>query len=222
MGKNAGSKILVILTVIILSLLTTLVVVNNKKDSSDENKTTGKLVQIENQPTIGKNDAPVTVVEFGDFKCPACKVWGEQIFPQLVTDYVETGKVKFSYINVLFHGDESKLASLAAESIFKNSPDEYWNFHKELFKEQPSNDSVWITPKTIYSIAEKFPSIDIKKLESAITEETLIEEVNNDMKLVEEFNINQTPTIFIGNTIVEDPFNYESLKEIIENELEEQ
>ncbi|WP_243463044.1 thioredoxin domain-containing protein [Mesobacillus boroniphilus] len=44
---------------------------------------------------------------------PACKAWSQNFYPQLVKDYVETGKVKFAYINVLFHGEESKLGSLA-------------------------------------------------------------------------------------------------------------
>ncbi|MDA6082947.1 thioredoxin domain-containing protein, partial [Escherichia coli] len=77
------------------------------------------------------------VVEFGDFKCPACKAWGQNIFPKLVEDYVDTGKVKFSYINVLFHGDESKLGSVAAEAVYKQNPDSYWDFNKALFDAHP-------------------------------------------------------------------------------------
>ena len=73
------------------------------------------------QPTLGSSNAPITVVELGDFKCPACKAWGENIFPQLIEDYVDTGKVKFSLVNVLFHGDESKLGSVAAEAIYKET-----------------------------------------------------------------------------------------------------
>ena len=45
------------------------------------------------------------------------------IYPQLVDEYVETGKVKFSFVNVLFHGKESTLGSIAAESVFERSPD---------------------------------------------------------------------------------------------------
>ncbi|MBT2583226.1 thioredoxin domain-containing protein [Planococcus sp. ISL-109] len=117
---------------------------------------------------LGKEEAPVTVVEFGDFKCPSCKAWGETVYPQLVEDYVDTGEVKFSYINVLFHGDESTLASLAAESVYQQSPKAYWDFYKALFAAQPEqkHDAAWVTPEKVLEVAAEFPSIDQGKLES--------------------------------------------------------
>ena len=126
-----------------------------------------KQPPIDGQPTMGESDAPITVVEFGDFKCPSCKAWGETIYPQLITDYVDTGKVKFSFINVLFHGDESKLGSLAAEAVYKQNPDSYWEFHKGLFKEQPDadHDSLWITREKINEVASAIPDIDLKQLQ---------------------------------------------------------
>lgn len=102
-----------IITLAIIALITAIVVINNNSESNET--TFGKQPPIDGQPTLGDPDAPITVVEFGDFKCPACKAWGENIFPQLVNDYVDTGQVKFSFINVLFHGEESELGSLAAE-----------------------------------------------------------------------------------------------------------
>lgn len=90
-------------------------------------------VDLTGQPLLGEKDAPVTVVEFGDYKCPSCKAWGEMIYPQLVEDYVLSGDVNFSYVNVLFHGKESVLASLGAESVYKQDPEVYWDFHKNVF-----------------------------------------------------------------------------------------
>ncbi|MGG3843859.1 DsbA family protein [Anoxybacillus kestanbolensis] len=208
---NSGSKIGVILTIIILGLISALVVINNMNSEKANETITSKLPKIEGQPTLGKEDAPVNIVEFGDFKCPACKTWAESIFPQLVNDYVDTGKAKFSYINVLFHGEESKLASLAAESVLKNSPNEYWNFHKELFKEQPSR----ITPEKILEIGRKFANVDLERLETDIKQQTVIEELNNDLELVQELNVQQTPTILINDTIVNNPFDYGELKKLI-------
>ena len=99
-------KIAVILTIIILGALTALVVINSETKNEESEV---KILSIEGQPILGEANAPVTVVEFGDFKCPSCKAWGETIFPRLVSEYVDTGKVKFSYINVLFHGEESQV-----------------------------------------------------------------------------------------------------------------
>lgn len=221
-AKSSGLKVVMIITIIILGLMTALVVLNNMQSDANNHTSFDKQPPIEGQPVLGEPDAPVTVVEFGDFKCPACKAWGESVFPALINDYVETGKVKFSYVNVLFHGEESQLGSLAAESIFKQNPDTYWDFHQELFKEQPSqnHDALWITPDKMLEIAKKFPSIDVEKLKVDLEQQSAIEEVQKDSKLVEEYKVEQTPSIMVNGTMLEDPFDYEEMKSLIEEELE--
>ncbi|MFS0671494.1 DsbA family protein [Peribacillus frigoritolerans] len=218
-SKNSGMKIAVILTIIILGALTVLVVINSESKNVESEV---KLLPTEGQPILGAANAPVTVVEFGDFKCPSCKAWGETIFPRLVSEYVDTGKVKFSYINVLFHGEESKLGSIAAESVLKNFPDAYWDFHKGLFKEQPSqnHDALWINQEKILEVASGVPGIDVDKLKTDIEQQSDLETVNKDTELVEEFKVQQTPTIIINGIMLEDPFDYEKIKTHIEKELE--
>lgn len=221
-GKNSTFKIAVILTSVIFALLVALVVLNNKNSESNEGEIFDKQPNIEGQPVLGGASAPITVVEFGDFKCPSCKAWGETIFPQLESDYIDTGKVKFSYINVLFHGEESTLGSLAAESVYKQSPDVYWGFHKALFEEQPNenHDTLWITEEKIIEIANTIPNIDVEKLKKDIEDQSDIEKVNKDTKLVEEFNVQFTPSIMVNGTMLEDPFDYEAIKKLIDKELE--
>lgn len=218
-SKNSGMKMAVILTIIILGALTALVVINSESKNVESEV---KLLPTEGQPILGAANAPVTVVEFGDFKCPSCKAWGETIFPRLVSEYVDTGKVKFSYINVLFHGEESKLGSIAAESVLKNFPDAYWDFHKGLFKEQPSqnHDALWINQEKILEVASGVPGIDVDKLKTDIEQQSVLEAVNKDTELVEEFKVQQTPTIIINGIMLEDPFDYEKIKTHIEQELE--
>lgn len=220
---NKPFKMAVVITIIIFALLIALVVVNNMKSDTSNNVSFDKKPSMEGQPVLGDPDAPVTVVEFGDFKCPACKAWSQNFYPQLVKDYVETGKVKFAYINVLFHGEESKLGSLAAESVFKQNPESFWIFNKEMFKAQPTenHDGLWITNEKILEIASSIPNIDVEKLENDINNKTEIEEVNKDSQLVEEFKVELTPSIMINGTMVEDPFDYERIKFLIDQALED-
>lgn len=76
-SKNPPFKIAVILTLAVFVLLAALVIVNNMKSKSNSETTYDKQPPIEGQPTLGEADAPITVVEFGDFKCPSCKAWGK-------------------------------------------------------------------------------------------------------------------------------------------------
>jgi protein-disulfide isomerase len=219
--QNSSAKFVVIITLVTIALISVLVVLSNMKSDENEDQTFEKQPSIEGQPTIGNVDAPVTIVEFGDFKCPSCKAWGETIFPQLEQDYVDTGKVKFSYINVLFHGKESQLGSLAAETVFKQNPDAYWEFHKGLFNAQPQDhDSEWLTPDKVYEIAGGISDFDVNKFQSELEQLTEIEEVNKDSALVEEYKVQFTPSIMVNGTMLEDPFDYDKIESLIEKELE--
>ncbi|MRH43575.1 thioredoxin domain-containing protein [Aquibacillus halophilus] len=220
--KNSPFKMAVIITLVIFAAMTALVVISTNNDSNTETSFE-KQPPIDGQPILGDPNAPVTVVEFGDFKCPACNAWGESIFPQLVNDYVDTGKVKFAYINVLFHGKESELASLSAEAVYEQSPENYWTFHKELFNAQPpmeNHDELWITNEKLLDIASNISGIDTQQLQEDIENQTTIEKVNLDSALVEEFDVSLTPTIMVNGTMLEDPFDYEKIKSLIEQELE--
>lgn len=212
----------VILTLVVVIALSALVMINSKSETNS-NTTIDKLPPIEGQPTLGAEDAPVTVVEFGDYKCPACKAWGEQFFPTLIKDYIDQGKVKFVYVNVLFHGEESNVGSAAAEAIYKQSPDSYWEFHKQLFGGQPGadHDSKWLTNEKVMEVASAIPGIDLAKLEKDMQSQDVKDELQKDTALVEEFKVEKTPTIMVNDTVLEDPFDYELIISLIEKELEE-
>lgn len=217
-NKGSGLKVAVLVTVLAAVILAAIVILTNGQEAQP---TETAQMDLSGQPIYGDGDAPVTVVEFGDFKCPSCKAWGEMIYPQLIDDYIDSGEVKFSYINVLFHGEESTLASLAAESVYQQSPDAYWDFHKALFAEQPAqnHDALWVTPEKVLEIASGFPSIDQAQLADDMEQQATMEQVEIDEALVEEAEVAQTPTIVVNGMKVEDPFDYEAIKALIEQEL---
>ena len=220
-NKNSNMKFAVVLTLLAVAILAAVVVFSNKEESLP---TDIKQIDVTGQPSLGEKDAPVTVVEFGDFKCPACKAWGEMIYPKLVNDYIETGKVKFSFVNVLFHGKESTLGSIAAESVFERNPDVYWDFHQALFDAQPveNHDAQWITPERILEIASGFPEIDQTLLKEDMEQQATMESVKIDEDLVREVGVSMTPTIVINGKMMEDPFDYEAIKTAIEQEIKDE
>lgn len=219
-----NSKKMVMLTLVFIAAIVAIVFLLNKGDQSNQSDTKGPHPPTEQQPTLGNADAAVSIVEFGDYKCPSCKAWGEKIFPQLEEEFIKTGKVKFSYINVLFHGNESTLAALASESVYKQDPESFWAFHNAIFAAQPASqnhDDQWVTPEKLVELAkDNVPNIDLKQLEEDITKEGTMEEVKKDDDFVKEFEVAFTPTIIINGVMLEDPFDYETIVSLIEKELE--
>lgn len=167
------------------------------------------------QPTIGNVNAPVTIVEFADYKCPACKQWGEVILPKLKTDYIDTNKVKLQYVNVMFHGKESTLASIAAETVFQDSPKIYWEFHKALYKNQEKK----FTKESIIEISDNIKGVNSSKVKTNLNSKNKHPEVERDYEIGKDHDIKETPTIFVNNLQVNDSFDYAALKKIIEKEL---
>lgn len=223
-NKKKSSKNLVIFTILIVSLMVVLVLLNqNSQKSKSTEGVFDKAPATENQPTLGDKNSKVSIVEFGDFKCPSCKAWGENIMPQLSKDFIDSQKASFSYVNVLFHGEESMTGALAAEAILLQDPEAYWTFHHELFNAQPEterHDELWLTPEKVLELAkEHTPNINLQKLEEDMGSKEIKDKVSADDQLVREFNVQQTPTIMINNVMVSNPFDYEEISAIINAEL---
>lgn len=220
--KNSNMKFPVIITIVAIALLAVIVVMSSNKSKEQQTVAEKSEVELTGQPILGEQNAPVTVVEFGDFKCPSCKAWGETIYPQLVEDYLIPGDIKFSYVNVLFHGEESIIGAMAAESVFKQDPASYWDFHKAVYDAQPevNHDDVWLSKEKMLEVAKDFPTIKQDILTKDLEEELTMPQVTIDEKLYKKHKVTQTPTIVINGMTIEDPFNYEAIKQMIDQELE--
>lgn len=214
------NQLLVLVTLVAVAIVAAFVVLTNQDEPQQASETRGEHVSIQGQPTLGSSDARVSIVEFGDYKCPSCKQWGETIYPKLKADYLDGQDVSFSYINVLFHGQESILASLASESVYRQDPDSFWAFHKALYDAQPASakhDEVWVTEERLVELAEATTDVDLVAFADDLTEEsTVLEQVSRDDGLVKQHKVAFTPSIMINGVMLEDPFDYEAMKRLIE------
>ena len=123
---------------------------------------------------------------------------------------------------MLFHGEESIIGAMAAESVFKQDPTSYWDFHKAVYDAQPevNHDDVWLSKEKMLEVAKDFPTINQDILNKDLEEELTMPQVNLDEKLYKKHKVAQTPTIVINGITIEDPFNYEAIKQVIDQELE--
>lgn len=84
-----------------------------------------------NAPILGDANAPVTIVEYGHFKCPFCNRFSRETEPQIAEKYIKTGKAKFVWKDFPFEGGDSALASEAAHCA--QDQGKFWEFHNLLF-----------------------------------------------------------------------------------------
>lgn len=223
--NNSGMRLLIFITIGLIGLAALLVALNAMKDNREANNPDrfAELPKLEGQPVLGNSDAPVTLIEFGDYMCPTCMVWDETIYPQLYDDYVSTGDVQFAFVNVLFHGEQSQLISLASESVFAQAPEHFWEYHDALFDAQAQHGHAgeWVTVDLLLALAEEHvPGIDLAQLEEDIVNQTAMPELVTDMNLVNEYDVRMTPTVMINGIVPKNPMDYAEIKRIIDRELE--
>lgn len=217
-------KNLVIYTLILVGLIVLLVVVSEKSKEATVNITFDEPPSLDGQPVLGDPNAKVSIVEFGDYKCPSCKQWNERIFPQLKEEYIDAGLANFAFINTLFQGEESYLASLAAEAVWAQDEEAFWTYHEALFNKQPAQQQIipWVTKELLLEVAQNYTSdIDLAQLEVDLDQEKYIDQLEEDMQLVQDYNIEFTPSIIINGTLVKDPFDYDEIKGLIGKAVEE-
>lgn len=173
-------------------------------------------------PRLGKEDAPVKIVEFGDFKCPACAEFTSLIKPQIVKDFVDQGTAALYFVNMSFIGPDSTTASLAALSVYHQSNDEFWKFYDALYANQGNESEEWATKDFLVNLAKQEKlSIDYDLLSKDIENQTYADELNQDNDLATDSKVSQTPSLFINGEMTSEPFNYEAIKGQIETAAKE-
>ena len=96
----------------------------------------GKFISVDDDPVLGDPKARVTIIEFGDYQCPSCRLFWQDVQPRLKKDYIDTGKVRlvFRDFPVLEIHPEAAVASQAAQCA--GDQGKYWEMHDKLFREQ--------------------------------------------------------------------------------------
>ena len=116
-------------------------------------------------PVEGDVDAPITIIEFGDYQCPKCKQWFQQEKSSITSDYVLTGTAKLYFIDSAWLGFDSFTAAEA--SYCADDQGKFSEYHSTLYNNQEGIDDGWANSDSLKQFA-----IDLG-LDSAMFDECL-------------------------------------------------
>jgi protein-disulfide isomerase len=151
----------------------------------------------------GKPDAPVTVLEYGDFQCPACLAFATRLEPDITADYIETGKVHFIYHDYPLpqHGN----AVVAAEAArCAGDQGAFWPMHDTLF----INQNQWATasqPLSQFGLYAEMLKLDRAGFEQCVSSGKHRDTVLAFKQQAEQAKLSQTPTFFVDGKQILDP-----------------
>jgi protein-disulfide isomerase len=149
---------------------------------------------------IGSANAPIELIEFGDFECPSCARFAELTEPDVRAQYVNTGKVRFRFIDYPLNMHQNTLnASNAAACADEQG--KFWEMHDLLFATQHLwNGQVTSDPdKHFKALGEQIPGMDAGKLSECIDSRRNMAKVQSHMKIAVDRGLNGTPTFIVGN-----------------------
>ena len=148
-------------------------------------------------PSRGADSAQINVVEFGDFQCPFCEKFFQETEPQLMKDYINTGKVKFYFEGIEFVGPDS--LTLGEGSWCANEQGKYYEYHDQIYSNQGRENSGWGTPDKVKVLAAGIQGLDTKKFNSCLDSKKYESQVQELTLFAQKAGVTGTPTNFIGN-----------------------
>jgi protein-disulfide isomerase len=172
-------------------------------------------------PVLGDSDAPITLIEFGDYQCHFCNVFFHSTEDDILKNYVETGKVKMIFKDYNIIGPDSINASHGAHCA--NDQGLFWEYHDILYSNWAGENNGWASSENLGKFAQEIGlDMDVwsECMVKAIHSQTILAS-NKDAKNLE---LTGTPAFFVigpdGKTTKlfgAQPF--ETFKNIFENEL---
>ena len=159
------------------------------------------VASVDDDPILGDKNAPVTIIEFSDYECPFCKRHFDDTFPQLVKNYVDTGKVKivFRDFPLSFHDPMATKEAVAATCAREQGGDKkYFKFHHEIFKRTTSNGN-GLDDAKIQTIANDL-KLNISTFTTCLSNTAKADEVKKDIADGSAAGASGTPTFLIGKS----------------------
>jgi protein-disulfide isomerase len=168
---------------------------------------------------LGNANAPVTVIEYGDYQCPFCGRFFSQVEPQLRDQYIKTGKVKMVYRNFQFLGQESIAAGVAAECAKDQS--KFWPFHDALYTAEIKDgheNSGNLTRDLFIKLAGGV-GIDTQQFTSCYDSNKYVARIEKDRDAATAVGVNSTPTTYVNGKIIQGAQPFTAFAVAIDAEL---
>ena len=146
---------------------------------------------------LGNPNAPITLVEFGDYQCHYCNVFFESIEEDIIKNYVETGKVKMIFKDYNIIGPDSVRASQGAHCA--NEQGLFWEYHDILYTNWTGENNGWASGTNLANFAQEI-NLNMKKWTECMMEQKHSQTILNSNDDAKALGLTGTPAFFIINS----------------------
>jgi protein-disulfide isomerase len=148
--------------------------------------------------TLGRSNAPVTLVEYLDAQCPYCRDFETTVLPDLVSRYVRTGKLRIVMQPWAFIGPDSFRGQAAVLAAGKQN--KAFDYLALLYQNQGTENTGWLDDQMLANIGAGVPGLRVHDLlaeRDSAAVKSAAQKVDAQAKAD---SVGGTPTIFVGKT----------------------
>ena len=171
-------------------------IAENDKDENNETLLTAQKLVRNGSPIVGNPNAPITILEWGDFQCTFCYRFHESSLDIIQREYIETGIANLVFKDFPLNGPDSVLAAEAAYCA--EDQGKYWSYHDELYANWAGERTGWITDDSLNQFAIT-SDLDIEKFNSCLDDHKYRQRVLDLEQFGREIGIDATPSFLIFN-----------------------
>ena len=196
--------------------------IQNAPEKSQSDAYATSLFTANASPILGSDNAPITLVEFGDYQCFYCNRFFHTVEPDIVKNYVETGKVKMIFKDFTIIGQDSINAAHAAHCA--DEAGKFWEFHDILYNSWTGENNGWASPSNISGFAKQLV-LDEEDFKSCMSEARYVSIIQASYSDAKTLGLTGTPGFFIigpDNSItkISGAQPYEVFEELFNSNLE--
>ncbi len=145
-------------------------------------------------PVLGDPNAPLTMIEFGDYQCTFCKKFFHETEESIIINYVETGKVKILFKDFIVVGDDSVMAANAAHCA--NDQKMFWQYHSTLYNNWEGEGTGWASFERLHEFGAML-GLDMNEFSECMSELKWKELVDSSQMDGRTLGVTATPTFFV-------------------------
>ena len=167
----------------------------------------------DDDPLLGNPDAPVAIVEFGDFQCPFCGQFFKTTEQEIIETYVKTGRAKFVYRDFPLTSIHEEAQKSAEASECADEQGKFWQYHDLLYTRQNE-----LSVKNYKTWAGEI-GLNTVQFDQCLNSGKFASEVQKDFQDGQAAGVRGTPGTFVNGRLVEGALPFAQFQTIIEEEL---
>jgi protein-disulfide isomerase len=169
---------------------------------------------------MGKVDAPVKILEFADFECPACAGFSVVTEPDVRTRIINTGLANITYFDFPLTQHRNTVAASNAAAC-ADEQGKFWPMHDRLFQAQDEwNGEATDSPKAFFKRYAQEIGLDVAKWEACYDARKYQKRIGANLADGLRRGVGSTPTFVIGNKLYRGMSSYDAMKAIVDSVAE--